>query len=127
MLRPGLKKMADQVDLDVEDCSGIAEKFEKQIYCGACGHALTLQAFEMTHAGAHTHVFQNPAGFTFEIGLFKEVPGAGERGTPQAEHSWFAGLLWCYAHCLGCGVHLGWKFIGEEAFWGLIETHLRYD
>tara|TARA_B100000686_G_C16424720_1_gene778998 strand:- start:411 stop:794 length:384 start_codon:yes stop_codon:yes gene_type:complete len=127
LLKPGLKKSGEELDAALEESQEPQAKQEKKIYCGACGQVLTFRSFETVYEGNHTHVFQNPAGYTFEIALFKEVPGAVESGTPQKEHTWFAAMLWSYANCGGCGVHLGWRFRGEDSFWGLILTHLRYD
>lgn len=96
------------------------------IYCAGCGHLLTRMRWAVD-VGGHERVFINPAGRVFRLACFREAPGAEVVGTPTDEHSWFPGYTWNFALCLGCGQHLGWRFIGEASppvFFGLIKTAL---
>ena len=43
----------------------------------------------------------------------------------MAEHTWFAGFRWQVALCDGCGGHVGWWYLGDSSFVGLIATRLR--
>jgi len=96
------------------------------VYCAKCGHLLMRMRWAVD-IGGHERVFINPAGRVYRIACFSEAPGATDVGTPTSEHSWFPGYDWNFALCLGCGQHLGWRFIGEAAppvFFGLIKTAL---
>ena len=52
---------------------------------------------------------------------------ASAEGDPTGDHTWFAGYLWCFALCRGCGRHLGWHYQsdgGGDNFFGLIKDRL---
>jgi hypothetical protein len=96
------------------------------IYCAKCGHLLTWMRWAVD-IGGHERVFINPAGRVFRIACFRETPGARDEGRPTEEFTWFPGYAWNLAICLGCGVHLGWRFEGTAmppVFFGLIKTAL---
>ncbi len=80
----------------------------------------------MRRQGQHRHVFFNPRGILFLIRCFGNAPGCLSLGSVTAEFSWFAGYQWCYAHCVGCGQHLGWHYQGPggDHFFGLIVNRL---
>ena len=59
------------------------------------------------------------------IGCFRAAPGCATRGERIAEYSWFAGHSWQIASCGRCGVHLGWRFVSDNAsFFGLVLARL---
>ncbi len=96
------------------------------IYCAQCSHLLTRMRWAVD-IGGHERVFINPAGRVFRISCFKEAPGAHDEGTPTEEFTWFPGYAWNLALCRGCGVHLGWRFEGNDlpaVFFGLIKSAL---
>jgi len=96
------------------------------IYCAKCSHLLTRMRWAVD-IGGHERVFINPAGRVFRIACFKDAPGATDEGTPTEEFTWFPGYAWNLAVCLGCGVHLGWRFEGTAmppVFFGLIKSAL---
>lgn len=97
---------------------------ERAIACAACRHPITHASARIEKNGRHHHTCVNPAGFVFHIGCFAAAPGAVAHGTPTEAHSWFAGYRWRFASCGGCSQHLGWCFVDEDAFWGLIRAHL---
>lgn len=70
------------------------------------------------------HCRLNPSAFAFVFGCFREAPGCLVIGEPTSEATWFPGSLWQYAMCAGCGVHLGWAFVGEASFFGLLLERL---
>ncbi|GBC59993.1 hypothetical protein DENIS_0935 [Desulfonema ishimotonii] len=99
---------------------------EKAIRCGQCGSRITTAGDRMDMNGQHRHVFNNPAGYIFEIGCFGRAEGCASRGTPTMEFTWFAGFAWRFAMCGKCNAHLGWHYIssGGSSFYGLILDHL---
>lgn len=92
-----------------------------EIYCKLCGYPVTKIEYMTARQGSHRHVFTNPAGITFEIGLFNEAHGCVNITEPTFEHTWFKGYAWSVSVCRGCGNHLGWFWQGiEDKFYGLI-------
>jgi len=101
---------------------------EKLLVCVGCGAPITREAARTTHRGGHAHSFFNPHGIVYHIGCFAEAPGCRAVGPPSNEFSWFPGYHWRIVACGGCGVHLGWDFLGAETggmFYGLILDRLR--
>ncbi|RME67412.1 MAG: hypothetical protein D6778_03285 [Nitrospirae bacterium] len=91
------------------------------IYCRFCGHFVTKIEHMISRQGSHRHVFTNPAGITFEIGLFKDAPGCVNITEPTFEFTWFKGYAWSVSICRSCGNHLGWFWQStDDAFYGLI-------
>jgi hypothetical protein len=98
---------------------------EGQLYCFACGSAVTRLRERIAPGGAHSHTFTNPAGYVYRIGCFRSAPGCAQAGELTREYSWFSGYAWRYALCAACRVHLGWFFQGPEPdFFGLILDRL---
>lgn len=83
-----------------------------RLLCASCGAAITSLADALDVDGSHRHVKTNPAGYTFEIGCFRDAPGVSTSGVPTAGHTWFSGYRWSYASCARCRIHLGWTFEG---------------
>ncbi|WP_144303532.1 cereblon family protein [Oceanidesulfovibrio indonesiensis] len=89
--------------------------------CRACGHAITKTGFRAEVDGRHAHVFFNPSGILYEIGIFSAAPGAISVGPSSLEFTWFAEHSWRLAACGACIVHLGWIWSGPLGiFYGLI-------
>jgi hypothetical protein len=101
-----------------------AVRSEKVVRCAACGHAVTRELDAIEVGGSHVHTRLNPLGVLFRFGCFGAAPGVRTSGEPSADHSWFAGCLWQYAHCGECGAHLGWTFSGAASFFGLVLERL---
>jgi hypothetical protein len=95
----------------------------RRLLCVACGNPVTTTLSRTEVSGQHHHVFCNPAGLVFEIGCFREAPGAAAAGPPENFFSWFPGYAWRVAICRNCLAHLGWAY-GEDDFWGLILDRL---
>jgi hypothetical protein len=94
--------------------------------CAVCGHRITERAYRSEMAGAHEHVFVNPAGFTFRIGCFVAAPGCKYAGETSEAFSWFPGWSWQIAICGSCRTHVGWIFrLGGDQLHGLILTTLK--
>ena len=97
----------------------------EELYCFACGLAITRRRERLEVGGSHSHTFTNPAGYVFRVGCFRRAPGCAQAGEFTQEYSWFSGYAWRYALCAGCRVHLGWVFGGPEpGFFGLILDRL---
>jgi len=99
--------------------------------CGHCGNLIARAAdlFSMIgHDGPR--VFVNPHGLVFEIVTLRSAQGLVGVGGATREHTWFVGYAWQVVCCLGCGVHLGWRFTAAStgarppSFYGLIRRGL---
>jgi len=113
MLQVSPQNSIDAAPLDADD---------DLLYCAHCRSAVTRLRWRMVKDGRHQHLFVNPAGLAFEIGLYALAPGAGPVGQPTLEATWFSGSAWQVAICRACQDHLGWRYSGGEPaeFWGLI-------
>ena len=79
----------------------------------------------MTVNGKSEHVFFNPQGDVFELGCFAAATNLLSAGPKTDEFTWFAGFAWQATVCMGCGVHLGWRYTGDAGgFYGLILAEL---
>lgn len=107
-----------------EDAS--TDREERWLRCARCGGRVTRSADRIRVGGRFDHVFNNPAGFVFEIGCFAAAEGCVTEGVPTLEFTWFSGHSWCFALCGACGAHLGWFFqsTGGGGFYGLILSNL---
>jgi hypothetical protein len=92
--------------------------------CVLCGLTITDREQSILVAGRHIHRCTNPAGLTFVIGCFCQARGCGVVGEPTPEWTWFAGYRWQLALCRQCGLHLGWRYMGADSFYGLILDQL---
>ena len=109
-----------------ETARGTTTAADDALRCAVCGHRITERAYRSEMAGAHEHVFVNPAGFTFRIGCFVAAPGCKYVGETSEAFSWFPGWSWQIAICGSCRTHVGWIFrLGGDQFHGLILTALR--
>ncbi|MEF3695949.1 cereblon family protein [Desulfolutivibrio sp.] len=92
------------------------------ILCAACRRRITTRDMAVARSGAHRHVFCNPAGMVFRLGLYRHAPGCLALEPPSTEFTWFPGHAWRVACCRGCGTHLGWRFsaVSDDAFFGII-------
>ena len=97
---------------------------DDEIFCATCGQSMTRHRWAIGRRDAHEHTVFNPAGKLFTILCFAEAPGATPHGDPSSDFTWFAGYLWTVASCRGCGVHIGWRFEGNDIFFGLIKARL---
>jgi hypothetical protein len=105
-----------------EKAGGIEPGLEETILCRFCRHGITHPDEAIAAAGAHRHIFANPAGIVFQIGCFRRAPGCSYIGTPTEAFTWFSGFAWRIALCLNCRINLGWQFSrpAGEQFHGLI-------
>ena len=94
------------------------------LLCIGCRGAITSKREAIEIAGAHCHTCTNPHGFTYTIGCFTQAPGTRAEGPKISADSWFLGYRWQLALCGGCQLHLGWRFSGPDAFYGLILNRL---
>ena len=94
------------------------------LYCAACGLLMTRGRWRVIRRDAHEHTVFNPAGRVFRVVCFKEAPGAASQGFPSDEFTWFPGYRWTIAVCRGCSIHVGWRYDGDDVFFGLIKPRL---
>ena len=97
---------------------------DRILVCAACDHVVTKASARIDKAGRHRHTCVNPAGIVFHIACFATASGAVAHGLPTDHFSWFDGYRWQMASCGACSQHLGWHFLGDDAFWGLIADRL---
>lgn len=95
------------------------------LHCIACDRLITFTDRKTVIHGGFEHSFVNPLGLLFVIGCFASAPGAAVSGPASSEFTWFPGYSWSPVNCAGCGLHLGWRFIGGDGiFFGLILERL---
>lgn len=112
-------------EVDSELTTEVREQLDDTVRCRRCQHEITAGRHAIVVDGSHAHTFRNPAGWSFRIGCFADAPGAVPSGAPTYAHTWFSGYAWRFAHCAGCGAHLGWWFVGgSDAFAGLVLARL---
>ncbi len=97
---------------------------QKALLCTVCQAPITTSKERLEKKGKHLHTFFNPAGIVYEIGCFRRAPGCLVYGVPSSEFAWFSGYSWQVVYCRRCHQHLGWKFIADEEFFGLIVSKL---
>lgn len=95
------------------------------IFCRQCKTKITRHSNAVELHGLHFHVFTNPEGITFEIGLFDQAECAAV-SPAILEHTWFAGFAWQIVICRTCQAHLGWRYSKPDSpvFYGLIMDRL---
>jgi len=92
--------------------------------CAVCGTYVTDDG-QLTHInGTHQHYKVNPQGQGFQFCSFKYAEGCSRSGELTAEHTWYSGYLWQFAHCNRCDTQLGWYFAGPKSFYGLIKRQI---
>ncbi len=123
LLFRGAKGSPDRDNLSIEKDESEKEQ-QKGLLCRVCQLLITTSRERIEKDGKHLHTFFNPAGIVYEIGCFRRAPGCLEFGPPSSEFAWFGGYSWQVVYCLSCQQHLGWKFSGEERFFGLVVNKL---
>ena len=109
-------------DADIRDETSQAT--DDALYCSVCGHLITRTRWRLMRKGDHEHTVFNPAGQLFQIACYSDAPGAAPAGGASDEFTWFPGYSWRIALCRDCGRHMGWQFLGDDDFFGLIKIHL---
>ena len=92
--------------------------------CAACGAEIALDRDRIPLDGHETRAFVNPDGFEYVIAGFTKAGGCREVSAPSWYWSWFPGCAWQISVCAACGAHLGWRFSGQSAFYGLSLSRL---
>ena len=91
-----------------------------RLLCLNCRQVITDQGKCIEIQGANTHRCVNTAAINYLFSCFSEANGCLVTEKPSYEHTWFSGYSWQIANCCNCNIHLGWFFIGEIPFYGLI-------
>ena len=97
---------------------------ERPVLCRLCAHLLAFPKDAIEVGGSHVHTRLNPANVVFRFGCYARAAGCAVSGAPSAEHVWFAGCRWQFAHCGKCRAHVGWAFSGAHDFFGLVLDRL---
>ena len=113
-------------DLQLADDTEPATEIDDVVHCAACDGEVTLRSLAVQRDGRHEHTFRNPAGYSWTVVCFHDAPGCRSMGDLTTAASWFPAYAWCFAHCIHCGRHIGWWYVGGgPSFVGLIATRLR--
>lgn len=94
------------------------------LICKSCGMRITHRDWQIEKSGRVEHMQLNPHGITFIFRTFSRAIGVFVSGEATKEFSWFQSYHWQFAHCQGCGVHLGWQFSGDDVFFALLNNKL---
>lgn len=127
---PAYRFDKSRADLDVvidQDAAPLEPGESRRLYCRACRQSITDEGQRVSIDGEHVFVRENPAGFRYCFGCFALAPGCSALGQASAEFTWFNDCRWQIAVCRGCGGHLGWRFMGNHAFFALILDRLQND
>ena len=92
--------------------------------CAWCLNRVASEKDRFSYDGKDEFAFSNPEGIRFEILTFSQTLGCREAGIPTLQHTWFPGHAWSYCQCDRCGKHLGWYYLGQHTFAGLIKRHI---
>jgi hypothetical protein len=92
--------------------------------CAWCHNRVANEEDRFPYNGKDEFTFANPEGTRFEIITFSRTFGCREVGTPTLDHTWFAGYAWSFCQCDRCGQQLGWYYINELQFAGLIKGRI---
>ena len=103
------------------------ETEKADICCKRCQAKITHPSHAIEINGNHYHVFTNPEGVKFEIGLFEQANCLAV-SPAILEHTWFAGYTWQIVVCPECNSHLGWSYTKQHSpdFYGLIVDRLNH-
>ncbi|MGI9536412.1 MAG: cereblon family protein [Desulfocapsaceae bacterium] len=123
LLFRGIKDNPDRDNLSTEKDESDKEQ-QKGLLCRVCHQLITTSKESLEKDGKHLHTFFNPAGIVYEIGCFRRAPGCLPFGAPSSEFAWFGGYSWQVVYCRSCQQHLGWRFSGEDRFYGLVVNKL---
>lgn len=92
--------------------------------CAWCHNRVANEKDRFLYDGKDEFIFANPEGIRFAILIFSRILGCREVGAPTLEHTWFAGHAWSFCHCDRCGRQLGWYYVGQHQFAGLIKRRI---
>ncbi len=106
------------------DKQPVLTDYSGKIRCRSCHQVITDRKQGIHQNGSHIHLCTNPHGHSFRFACYQEAPGCTQVGPASNEHSWFTAHSWQIAICGSCGEHLGWLFVGESQFYGLIINRL---
>ncbi len=97
---------------------------DKRVICRDCMNHITHRDYMFKKDGSAVHLFENPSGIFFRIICFESAEGVVPVSDYSSEFTWFPGYKWCPVVCATCKKHLGWHYIGDRKFYGLIADKL---
>ena len=105
---------------DAQQAGGAVTAEDGSVWrCAACGAEVARDRDRISLDGQETRAFVNPDGFEYVIAGFAQAAGCREVSGPSSYWSWFPGCAWQISICRSCRAHLGWRFSGQAAFYGL--------
>lgn len=105
----------------------------RPLRCAQCKVEIAAKSDVFTVPGAEgtTGAYVNPQGFVHQTVTLRTASNLILVGSPEPEHSWFAGYAWTIAYCAGCHSHMGWRFTptrrgggGVASFFGVRRSEL---
>lgn len=102
----------------------LEEQERRAVVCRRCGASVAREEDRIEIGDSSLHTFVNPHGMVFRVTCFADAHGCVETGAPTLHYSWFPGCAWQVALCRACQTHLGWRFSGDDEFWGLIDDRV---
>jgi hypothetical protein len=95
------------------------------VYCKFCHAQISHPSLAIEVQGAFQHMFKNPEGITFLIGLYQSAECLAT-GPVVYEHTWFSGYAWQTVICHHCKSLIGWSYSQSDSpdFYGLILNRL---
>lgn len=97
---------------------------DKTFLCAQCRSPIAAASHVCAINGKSSHTFANPAGAVFHIGCFSAAANLQQVGLPTSEFTWFPGYRWQIVVCATCNLHLGWRYVSDIQFYGLIMSRL---
>jgi hypothetical protein len=105
---------------DAQQAGGAVAAEDGSVWrCAACGAEIARDRDHILLDGQETRAFVNPDGFEYVLTGFAQAAGCREVSAPSSYWSWFPGCAWQISLCRNCRAHLGWRFSGKAAFYGL--------
>ena len=109
----------------IEPCTATAlSEAEGDWLCAWCLNRVANDRDRFKYEGEDEFTFSNPEGIRFEIITFSQTPGCRPTGVPTLEHTWFPADAWLFCHCDRCDQHVGWYYVGQHDFAGLITDRI---
>ncbi len=92
--------------------------------CAWCHNRVASERDRFSFEGRDEFVFSSPEGDSFEIITFSQTFACRQSGLPTLAHTWFPAHAWSFCQCRECNLHLGWFYLGQHNFAGLIKNRI---
>lgn len=92
--------------------------------CALCLEKIASDKDRFYFQGKSEFQFINPGGYHYDLITFSQTFSCIATTPPTLQYTWFKGYSWSICQCNSCNSHLGWKYINELTFYGLIREQL---